>query len=148
MNRSLETRRKDGTESTGADPDTFRMHKRAGLFPEKLELFPMKTTLIAIAIAAAGLTALPVTSHAADKAGFFINGNVGQSTIDKGVYDDDDTAYGISAGYRWALAPNFALGVEGGYTDLARGRRRPVRSARCLLASSSPMPNSAAGPRA
>ncbi len=116
MNRSLETRRKDGTESTGADPDTFRMHKRAGLFPEKLELFPMKTTLIAIA--AAGLTALPVTSHAADKAGFFINGNVGQSTIDKGVYDDDDTAYGISAGCRWALAPNFALGVEGGYTDL------------------------------
>lgn len=92
----------------------------------------MKTTLIAIAIAAAGLTALPATSHAAeDKAGFFINGNIGQSTIDKGVYDDNDTAYGINAGYRWSLAPNFALGIEGGYTDL--GKWSPKSSASAAL---------------
>ena len=88
----------------------------------------MNKTLLAIAITAAGLTALPVTSHAAqDNAGLFINGNVGQSSVNKGVYDDNDTAYGFNAGYRWALAPNFALGLEGGYTDL--GKWSPKSSA-------------------
>lgn len=76
----------------------------------------MKTTILAIALAG-GLAALPIASHAADS-GFFINGNIGQSNLSKGLYDDDDTGYGINAGYRWALAPNFLLGVEGGYTDL------------------------------
>ncbi len=92
----------------------------------------MKNTLLAIAITAAGLTALPVTTHAAqDNAGFFINGNIGQSTVNKGVYDDNDTAYGVNAGYRWALAPNFALGVEGGYADL--GKWSPKSSASAAL---------------
>ena len=81
----------------------------------------MRNILFVTAFAAAGLAALPIASHAAeDNAGFFINGNVGQSTLDKGIYDDDDTAYGINLGYRWSLAPNFALGVEGGYTDLGQ----------------------------
>lgn len=85
----------------------------------------MKMTLLAFAITAAGLTALPVTSHAQDKAGFFINGNVGQSDVSKGLYDDTDTGYGINAGYRWSVAPNFALGVEGGYTDLGKWSPKP-----------------------
>ncbi|HOX70476.1 MAG TPA: porin family protein [Dokdonella sp.] len=81
----------------------------------------MRNILLVTALAAAGLTAIPVASHAAeDNAGFFINGNVGQSTLDKGIYDDNDTAYGVNLGYRWSLAPNFALGVEGGYTDLGK----------------------------
>jgi len=78
----------------------------------------MKTTLFAIALATAGLTAIPLTSHAADQSGFFINGNVGQSNTSKGLYDDDDTGFGANVGYRWAVAPNVLLGVEGGYTDL------------------------------
>lgn len=78
----------------------------------------MKNTLFAIALATAGLTAIPLTSHAADQSGFFINGNVGESNLNKGVYDDDDTGFGANVGYRWAVAPNFLLGVEGGYTDL------------------------------
>lgn len=79
----------------------------------------MKTTLFAIALATAGLTAIPLTSHAADnQSGFFINGNVGQSNVDKGVYDDDDTGFGANFGYRWAVTPSVLLGVEGGYTDL------------------------------
>lgn len=77
----------------------------------------MKTTILAIALTA-GIAALPLAGHAADNSGFFINGNVGQSSIDKGAYDDNDTGYGANLGYRWALAPNFLLGVEGGYTDL------------------------------
>ena len=77
----------------------------------------MKTTLLALAIATTGLVALPA-AHAADTNGFFINGNVGQATLDKGAYDDNDTGYGVNIGYRWAVAPNVLLGVEGGYTDL------------------------------
>jgi opacity protein-like surface antigen len=79
----------------------------------------MKNTLLAIALATAGLTAIPLTSHAADDhSGFFINGNIGQSNLDKGVFDDDDTAFGGNFGYRWAVGPSVLLGVEGGYTDL------------------------------
>lgn len=81
----------------------------------------MKNTLIAIALATAGLTALPLTSKAADNnGGFFINGNVGDSNVSKGLYDDDDTGFGANVGYRWAVAPNVLLGVEGGYTDLGK----------------------------
>ncbi len=79
----------------------------------------MKNTLMAIALATAGLAALPPTSHAADNnSGFFINGNVGESNLSKGAYDDSDTGFGANVGYRWAVAPNVLLGVEGGYTDL------------------------------
>jgi OOP family OmpA-OmpF porin/outer membrane immunogenic protein len=77
----------------------------------------MKNKLFATALAASAFLALPA-AHAADTSGFFINGNIGQSSFDKHGYDDDDTAYGINGGYRWALAPNFLLGVEGGYADL------------------------------
>ena len=79
----------------------------------------MKNTLIAIALATAGLAAIPLTSHAADNnSGFFINGNVGDSNVSKGLYDDDDTGFGANVGYRWAVAPNVLIGIEGGYTDL------------------------------
>jgi len=80
----------------------------------------MKNTLFAIALATAGLTAIPLTSHAADQSGFFINGNVGESNVNKGVYDDSDTGFLGNVGYRWAVAPNVLLGVEGGYTDLGK----------------------------
>jgi opacity protein-like surface antigen len=84
----------------------------------------MKNTLLAIALAAASLTAIPGISQAADSnngaGGFFVNGNVGQSNLSKGIYDDNDTGYGANVGYRWALSPNVALGVEGGYTDLGK----------------------------
>lgn len=78
----------------------------------------MKNTLIAIALATAGIAAFPATSHAADTSGFFINGNVGQSNLNKGPYDDSDTGYAANIGYRWAVAPNALIGIEGGYTDL------------------------------
>ena len=79
----------------------------------------MKNTLVAIALATAGLAAIPLTSHAADNnSGFFINGNVGDSNVSKGLYDDDDTGFGANVGYRWAVAPNVLIGIEGGYTDL------------------------------
>lgn len=80
----------------------------------------MKNSLIALALIAAGLAAVPAASHAAngDNGGFFVNGGVGQSNLDKGAYNDNDTGYNLNIGYRWAINPNVALGVEGGYTDL------------------------------
>ena len=80
----------------------------------------MKLTLIALGLVAAGLVAVPVSSHAAngDNGGFFINGNVGQSSLDKGAYNASDTGYGLNLGYRWAMSPSVAFGIEGGYTDL------------------------------
>ncbi len=80
----------------------------------------MKNTLLALALSAAGLAMAPVIGHAdaGSNGGFFVNGNVGQSSLDKGAYNDNDTGYGANIGYRWALNPNVALGVEGGYTKL------------------------------
>ncbi|GAA0718714.1 porin family protein [Dokdonella soli] len=77
----------------------------------------MKNAVLAIALATAGLIALPA-AHAADNSGFFVNGNIGQSNLSKGAYDDNDTGYAANVGYRWAVAPNLLLGVEGGYADL------------------------------
>lgn len=77
----------------------------------------MNIKLFALAFA---IAATPVISQAADNSGFFINGNVGRSALDKGVYDDNDTAYGANLGYRWQVAPNAAIGVEGGYVDLGK----------------------------
>ena len=81
----------------------------------------MKNTVLAIALAASAF-ALPAISRADSgdngAGGFFINGNVGQSDLDKGFYNDKDTGYGANVGYRWAFSPNVAIGVEGGYTKL------------------------------
>jgi len=91
----------------------------------------MKNTLLAIALTAASFAAVPAL--AADNSngagGFFVNGNVGQSSLSKGIYDDNDTAYGVNLGYRWAINPSVALGVEGGYTDLGKfGTKDAYRS--------------------
>jgi len=82
----------------------------------------MKNTLFTIALAAAGLAVVPAISHADTNGngGFFVNGNIGQSNLSKGAYDDNDTGAGVNLGYRWAINPNVALGVEGGYTDLGK----------------------------
>ena len=78
----------------------------------------MRNTLLAIALASAALVALPIASQAADTNGFFVNGNIGQSNLDRGAYNDSDTGYSANFGYRWAVAPSALIGIEGGYTDL------------------------------
>jgi opacity protein-like surface antigen len=80
----------------------------------------MKNKVLAIALIAAVAPALSFAADTGDNSGFFVNGNVGQSNLDKGAYNDSDTGYGANVGYRWALAPNFLLGVEGGYTKLGK----------------------------
>jgi outer membrane autotransporter protein len=81
----------------------------------------MKKTLLALALASTGLFAIPAAfaqSAPADNGGWFINGNVGRTAINQGPYDNHDTGYALNGGYRWSLAPNFALGAEVGYNDL------------------------------
>ena len=108
------------------------MWHRKYFINRQLEQKIMKNTLFAIALAATGLVAVPA-AHAANNSGFFVNGNVGQSNLSKGAYDDDDTGYGVNIGYRWAVAPNLLLGVEGGYSDLgsfaAKSRYAPLGKA-------------------
>ena len=81
----------------------------------------MKNIAWIIATTVAGLSAPCENSQAAQEhAGLFINGNIGQSTVNEGLYDDNDTAYDVNAGYRWELTSNVVLGAEGGYVDLGR----------------------------
>lgn len=82
----------------------------------------MKNTFFALALSAAALAVIPALGHTAEgsNGGFFVSGNVGQTNLSKGLYDDNDSAYGVNIGYRWAINPNVALGIEGGYTDLGK----------------------------
>lgn len=85
----------------------------------------MKKTLLALSLATAGILTVPAVfaqNAPADDAGWFINGNVGRTAIDQGPYDGHDTGYALNGGYRWSLAPNFALGAEVGYNDLGNIR--------------------------
>lgn len=92
----------------------------------------MKSTLIAIALATAGILAAPIAAHAQgqDKGGFFVNGSVGKANVDDGLYDDDDTGFGANFGYRWSAGPGAAFGIEGGYQNLGewspKNNRIPV----------------------
>jgi len=92
----------------------------------------MKKTLLALAFASAALLAVPAAfaqSAPTHNDGWFVNGNVGRTSIDKGPYDGHDTGYGINGGYRWAVNPSVALGVEAGYNDLATSTSRTSSTA-------------------
>lgn len=81
----------------------------------------MKKTLLAIALTSAGLFAASAASAqdmSAGNGGWFLNGNVGQASLDHGPYNDDTTGYALNGGYRWAFNPSVALGAEVGYNDL------------------------------
>ncbi|MEO5829432.1 MAG: outer membrane beta-barrel protein, partial [Rhodanobacter sp.] len=81
----------------------------------------MNKTLIALALATAGVFAVPAVfaqNAPTQNGGWFINGNIGQTSINHGAYNDNATGYGINGGYRWSLSPSVALGAEVGYNDL------------------------------
>ncbi|HET8764250.1 MAG TPA: outer membrane beta-barrel protein, partial [Rhodanobacter sp.] len=89
----------------------------------------MKKTLLALALATTGMLVIPASfaqSAPADNAGWFINGNVGRTSLNHGPYDNHDTGYALNGGYRWSLAPNFALGAEVGYNDLGNIRAKNI----------------------
>lgn len=88
----------------------------------------MKKTLVAIAIGTAALAIAPSTFAQTDQANpgntaqnaWFINARAGQAQLHKGRYHDSDTGYDANIGYRWAVGPGVALGVEAGYNDLGK----------------------------
>lgn len=89
----------------------------------------MRNTAIALALAAVFVAApgFIQEAHAQDAAGgtdsgFFVNGTVGHSYFGSGQNSGNDTGYALGGGYRWALAPGFALGPELGYNDLGNVR--------------------------
>ena len=78
----------------------------------------MRSLILATAALAAAAAVMPSRSEAASDGGFFVNGRIGRSDLSKGRLDDNDTGYAANIGYRWAVAPSFLIGIEGGYTDL------------------------------
>jgi len=97
----------------------------------------MKKTLLALALTTAGLLAVPAVfaqSAPTDNGGWFINGNVGRTSINQGPYDGHDTGYALNGGYRWSLAPNFSLGAEVGYNDLGNIHAKNVFNSQPVIA--------------
>ncbi len=81
----------------------------------------MKKTLFALALASAGLLAVPAAfaqNAPGENGGWFVNGNIGRSSLNHGPYNGHDTSYAINGGYRWSLSPSAAIGAEVGYNDL------------------------------
>ena len=78
----------------------------------------MKRILTPFTLAVVGLFVLPAIGHAQATGGAFINGNVGSASLDRAGIDDDDTTYGVNAGYRWVVSPRTLIGFEVGYADL------------------------------
>ncbi|MGC1549519.1 MAG: porin family protein [Rhodanobacter sp.] len=96
----------------------------------------MKKSLLALALATAGLLTVPAVfaqNAPADNGGWFVNGNVGRTAIDQGPYDGHDTGYAINGGYRWSMTPNFALGAEVGYNDLGNIHAKNIFNSQPIL---------------
>jgi len=98
----------------------------------------MRNTKIVLAIAAV-FAAAPVFAQDAMNttgadSGFFVNGNAGHSYFGSGQNKGSDTGYQIDGGYRWALAPGFALGPEVGYNDLGNIRAKNVFNSNPVVA--------------
>ena len=71
-----------------------------------------KTKLFSTLVMGAVLGAAAFGANAQDK-GFYAGAGVGQSIVDEGAYDDDDTAFSAFGGYQF----NRWFGLEGGYVD-------------------------------
>lgn len=90
----------------------------------------MKKKLIYNMLVAAVLATTAFGSQAQEKSGFYVGAGVGQSFVDEGAYDDEDTAFSAFAGYQFHR--NFA--VEAGYTDF--GKTEPAGTGADLELSS------------
>jgi OmpA-OmpF porin, OOP family len=88
--------------------------------------YSMRKSLFAVALAIAGLTAVPAAfAQSAPtqlaQQGWYVGAEAGYGQINKGPYDSNgDVVGGIKGGYRFALNPNVSLGVEAGYQYLGQ----------------------------
>lgn len=74
-----------------------------------------KTKLLSTLLLTATLGAAAFGANAQDS-GFYAGAGVGQSFVDEGVYDDEDTAFSVFGGYQF----NRYFGLEAGYADFGK----------------------------
>jgi OmpA-OmpF porin, OOP family len=74
-----------------------------------------QTKLLSTLLLSATLGAAAFGAHAQDK-GFYAGAGVGQSFVDEGVFDDEDTAFSVFGGYQF----NPYFGLEAGYADFGK----------------------------
>ena len=74
-----------------------------------------KTKLLSTLLLSATLGAAAFGANAQDK-GFYAGAGVGQSFVDEGAYDDEDTAFSVFGGYQF----NKYFALEGGYADFGK----------------------------
>lgn len=72
-----------------------------------------KTNLLAGSVLAAALGALSFGAQAAEPVGWYAGAGIGQSMIDEGWLDEEETGFQVFGGYQWH--PNW--GVEVAYSD-------------------------------
>ncbi|WP_454828946.1 outer membrane beta-barrel protein [Pseudoxanthomonas wuyuanensis] len=70
--------------------------------------------LLSTALIAALASGAAFGAQAAEDQGFYAGAGAGQSLVDEGSYDDEDTAFSVFGGYQF----NRYFGLEGGYADL------------------------------
>ncbi|KAF1723034.1 outer membrane beta-barrel protein [Pseudoxanthomonas wuyuanensis] len=71
-------------------------------------------TLLSTALIAALAGGAVFGAQAAEDRGFYAGAGAGQSLVDEGSYDDEDTAFSVFGGYQF----NRYFALEGGYADL------------------------------
>jgi OOP family OmpA-OmpF porin len=74
-----------------------------------------KTKLLSTLLLSATLGVAAFGANAQDQ-GFYAGAGAGQSFVDEGVYDDEDTAFSVFGGYQ----VNRYFGVEAGYVDFGK----------------------------
>lgn len=74
-----------------------------------------KTKLLSTLLLSVALGAAAFGANAQDS-GFYAGAGAGQSFVDEGAYDDEDTAFSVFGGYQ----VNRYFGVEAGYADFGK----------------------------
>ena len=74
-----------------------------------------KTRLFSTLLLATTLGAAAFGAQAQDQ-GFYAGAGVGQSFVDEGIYDDEDTAFSVFGGYQF----NRYFALEAGYADFGK----------------------------
>ncbi len=85
----------------------------------------MKKMVAALALATAGLIALPLSAQTTEgnyqpdqsvgSGNWFVNANAGEGHMADHPYSKHPTVYGLNGGYRWKVGPDLGFGVEVGY---------------------------------
>ncbi|HJW47154.1 MAG TPA: outer membrane beta-barrel protein [Lysobacter sp.] len=74
-----------------------------------------KSKLLSTLLLSSTLGVIAFSANAQDK-GFYAGAGIGQSSVDEGSYDDEDTAFSVFGGYQF----NKYLGLETGYVDFGK----------------------------